>query len=144
MKMRRMERVQAAREVPRAWHLIAFGWLVPGGAYLLMRRRLQFGMFACAVWAASALGLALHGGAAWPQPAELGGVDGFTVLLFKAGVLAQSLAGVPYLLNRLFGGTASFQQARLHEYGTTLLILAGVINTLAISSAFDLRKEQAR
>jgi len=28
----------------------------------------------------------------------------------------------------------------MHEYGTTLLIMAGLFNLLAISSAFDLRK----
>jgi hypothetical protein len=26
--------------------LVAFGWLVPGGAYLLMRRYVQFAVFA--------------------------------------------------------------------------------------------------
>jgi hypothetical protein len=33
----------------RALGLAAFGWLVPGGAYLLMRRYLQFAVFAVLV-----------------------------------------------------------------------------------------------
>jgi hypothetical protein len=39
-----------------------FGWLVPGRAYLLMRRYLQFALFAVVVSATFAVGLALHGG----------------------------------------------------------------------------------
>ena len=122
--------------------LAAFGWLVPGGAYLLMRRYLQFGVFAFVVSAAVAAGLALQGGCRWPDPAELAGLDGFTALVFKAGALAKLLAGGPYLAARLFGGSSTFVDCRLHEYGSTLLLMAGLSNVLGVSSALDLRKEQ--
>ena len=45
-----------------ALRLAAFGWLVPGGAYLLMRRYLQAAIFAFVVSATFATGLALSGG----------------------------------------------------------------------------------
>jgi len=124
--------------------LIGFGWLVPGGAYLLMRRYLQFAMFAGAVTVTFAAGLALHGTYAWPQPAELSGLDGFTALLFKAGSLAKALAGAPYLLAGLFGASDTFINGRLHEYGSTLLVMAGACNVLAVSSALDLRKGESQ
>ena len=136
--------MKTPRAQPHAWLLIAFGWLAPGGAYLLMRRYLQFALFACVVWATFVMGYVLHGGPGFPRPDELAGLDGFTALLFKAGAIGQALAGAPYLLARIFGGPESFLAGRLHEYGNTLLIFAGVVNTLAISSAFDLRKEQVR
>lgn len=123
--------------------MVAFGWLVPGGAYLLMRRYLQFAIFAGVVTATFAAGLALHGTVACPQPAELAGLDGFTALLFKAGALGKALAGAPYLLASFFGGSDSFLSARLHEYGGTLLIMAGACNVLAVSSALDLRKGES-
>jgi len=126
----------------RAFLLAAFGWLVPGGAYLLMRRYLQFAVFAAVVTATFAAGLALHGGCRWPQPAELAGLDGFTALTFKAGAMAKLLAGGPYLAARLFSDSGSFLSSRLHEYGTTLLEMAGLFNVLAVTSALDLRKEQ--
>jgi len=126
----------------RALVLAAFGWLVPGGAYLLMRRYLQFAVFAVVVTATFAAGLALHGGCRWPQPAELAGLDGFTALTFKAGAMAKLLAGGPYLAARLFNDSGSFLGSRLHEYGTTLLEMAGLFNLLAVTSALDLRKEQ--
>jgi len=128
----------------RTLRLAAFGWLVPGGAYLMMRRYLQFAVFAFVVSATFLAGLALGGGCRWPQPAELAGLDGFTALMFKAGALAKLLAGGPYVAAQIFGGSGSFLGGRLHEYGTTLMMMAGLINVLAVSSAFDLRKEQTR
>jgi hypothetical protein len=120
--------------------LAAFGWLVPGGAYLLMRRYLQFAVFALVVSAAFAAGLVLQGGCGWPQPAELAGLDAFTAFIFKAGAFAKLLAGAPYLVAWLFNGSHSFLSGRMHEYGTTLLTMAGLVNVLAVSSALDLRK----
>ena len=124
--------------------LAAIGWLVPGGSYLLMRRYAQFAGFALLVTATFAAGFAMHGGYRWPQPAELQGLDGFTALVFQAAALAKMFAGGPYLLAQLAGGPHSFLDGRVHEYGTTLLILAGVFNLLAISNAFELRKNGAR
>ena len=121
--------------------LAVFGWLVPGGAYLLMRRYLEFAVFAFVVWATFDAGLVLQGGSGWPQPAELAGLDSFTILIFKAGALVKLLAGAPYLVARLFNGSSSFLTDRLHEHGTTLLMMAGLFNVLAVSSALDLRKE---
>ena len=123
--------------------LAAFGWLGPGGAFLMMRCYARFAIFAVLVWSTFAAGLALQGGYHWPQPAELSGVDGFTALLFKAGAFAKLLAGGPFLLAQLFDGSHSFLQGRLHEYGTTLLTLAGLFNLLGMSNAFDLREVDA-
>jgi len=122
--------------------LAGFGWLVPGGAYLLMRRYLQFAVLAFVVCTSFAAGLLLHGGNAWPQPAELAGLDGFTALVFRAGALAKALAGAPYLVSLISGAPGPFLDSRLHEYGTTLLVMAGGFNVLAISSALDLNKER--
>ncbi len=127
--------------------LAAFGWLVPGGAYLLMRRYAQFVVFAAAVCAAFGAGLALQGGCGWPSPADLNGADGLTALALRAGAFARMLAGGPYLIARILGSGGDLSGGRLHEYGATLLAMAGVCNVLAVSSALDLRftaREKAR
>lgn len=124
--------------------LAVAGWLIPGGAFLLTRRYVQFAGFAALVTITFGAGLALHGGYQWPQPAELQGLDSLTALLFQAGALAKLFAGGPFLLAELFGGPHSFLDGRLHEYGTTLLTLAGVFNFLAVSNALESRKAEAR
>ena len=123
-----------------AWRMVAFGWLVPGGAYLMMRRYLQFAVYAVLVTAALAGGLALHGGCGWPQAGELAGLDTFTGWVFQAGALAKLFAGVPYPAAWALHGSGSLLDGRVHEYGTTLLMMAGLINALAVAGALDLRK----
>ncbi len=120
--------------------MVVFGWLVPGGAYLLMRRYLQFAVFATAVTAAVIAGVALRGGSGWPRPEELAGVDGFTALLFQAGAAAKLLAGAPFLAASAMVDAGGFLSSRVHEYGNVLLILAGVMNVLGVSSALDQRE----
>jgi hypothetical protein len=124
--------------------MAAFGWLVPGGGYLILHRRGQFAAFAVAVCVAFAAGLAMQGGCAWPGPADLNGVDGLTALTFRAGALARMLAGGPYLAARLLGLGGDFAGSRLHEYGATLLAMAGVTNLLALSNALRAAKEGQR
>jgi hypothetical protein len=117
--------------------LAAFGWLVPGGGYLLTRRYVQFGISLSLVLAASVSGVALGGGNLWPQSTDLQGVDSLTLLLSKAGAITKLLAGAPYLLARLCGYAQSPFNGRLHEYGTTLLVIAGLINLLALADAIE-------
>src|SRR5262245_41082038 len=112
----------------RVLTIAAFGWLVPGGAHLMSRRYLQAGMFAAVVWTAFAVGIALGGGLAWPQPAELAGLDNANAWIFQAGAWSKRLAGAPWAAARLLGYNTSFLDGRLHEYGSTLLMMAGLFN----------------
>lgn len=121
----------------RLARLAAFGWLVPGGGYLLTRRYVQFGLSLGLVLTASIAGIALGGGNLWPQHADLAGLDLFTVLLAKAAALTKLLAGAPYLLARLCGYSQNALAGHLHEYGTTLLVIAGLLNLLALADAIE-------
>jgi len=123
----------------RAAATAVFGWMVPGGAYLLARRYLQFAMAFALVCGATVAGMALHGANLWPQEGELQGLDGFTAGLAQAGALARALAGGPYFLARL-GASQTFLGGQTHEYGTTLLVLAGLFNLLALVDGMELRK----
>jgi len=123
--------------------LALFGWLVPGGGYLLTGRKPQFVWFLLLVSAAFAGGLALQGGLLGPEPAELQGLDGFTALVAQAGTVVKVLAGGPYLLARLFAYSQGFLPGRLHEYGTVLLAIAGLLNLLALADSWELRKAKA-
>jgi hypothetical protein len=122
------------------WKLGAVGWLLPGGGYLLTRRYAQFAAAFGLICGAFLAGIALQGGSLWIQPGELEGVDGFTALVAQAGVAGKALAGAPYLLARVFYRSQTYLQGRLHEYGTTLLLCAGIMNLLALADAFELRE----
>ena len=50
------------------------------------------------------------------------------------------MAGVPYLLARLFGGGAGVVTAITYEYGNTFMIGAGLLNTLVVLDAFDVAR----
>ena len=117
-----------------------FGWLVPGGAYLLARRYLQFGIALALVCCATAAGIALHGANLWPQADELQGLDGLATWMAQGGAVARALAGLPYLLARLCNYSQTFLSGQTHEYGTTLLVLAGLFNLLALADGLELRK----
>jgi len=124
--------------------LVLAGWLVPGGAFMVLRRYLQCAVFACLVCGTFAAGVALEGAYRWPQPAEFAGLGGFDALLARAGALTQMLAGAPYLVAQLAGGPQPLLAGRLHEYGTTLLLMAGLFNLLAVASALESAAAEAR
>jgi hypothetical protein len=124
------------------WALGVVGWLLPGGGYLFTRRYLHFvGSFGL-ICGAFLTGLALQGGSLWIGPGELEGVDGFTSFIAMSGIAGKALAGLPYLLARIFYHSQNYLQGRVHEYGTTILLIAGIMNLLALADAVELRREQ--
>lgn len=123
----------------KAARLAAVGLLLPGGAFLLSRRYRQFAVFAALVSISFAAGMLLHGAYRLPQPGEFDGLDGFDTLVAWAGALTRLCAGLPSLAMQIFGGPPAPLAAQLHEYGTTLLTMAGLFNLLAVSSALESR-----
>ena len=124
------------------WILGVAGWLIPGGGYLFTRRYFQFAPSCALVCTAFLAGIALQGGRLWIGTGELDGVDGFTSVVACASLAGKALAGLPYLLARMFYHSQGFAQGRAHEYGTTLLLFAGTMNLLALADAFELGKEK--
>lgn len=100
----------------------AFGWILPGGRYLLKRRYGQFALCFALVLAAFTAGVALGGLNNPPQPGVYGA--------FAA--LAQWLGGGPYLIARIFSHSALPINAPAHNYGLAFLTAAGTINLLAL------------
>lgn len=114
--------------------MTAFGWLVPGGGALLERRYKRFAVVFFLVVGTFAAGVALRGANLWPSPVEVQGLDGMTILIAKAGAIAKLLAGGPWLLAHWLGYSQTWLAGRLHELGTTLMTLAGLLNLLALAN----------
>jgi hypothetical protein len=119
--------------------LLAVGWLLPGGGYLLLRRYRQFAFFLAIICAASVAGMLLQGANVWPPSGDLQGLDGVAVLTARAGAVTKAMAGGPYLLARAAGYSHSYLAGCLHEYGTSLLTVAGLLNLLALADAWNRR-----
>ena len=128
---------------PSVAALLAAGWLIPGGGYLLLRRYGRFALFLAMVSIASLAGVLLGGANLWPAPAELQGLDGMAALLARGGALAKAAAGAPYLAARVFGYAQTYLAGCLHEYGTALLAGAGLLNLMALAGAWDLRRSRS-
>ena len=110
---------------------ILFGWFIPGGAALLERRYARFTVLFTLVTLSVFAGLGLGGGSMMPRPEELQGLDGASRVMAEAGAIMKFVAGAPLLLANVFGYSHTFLEGRLHEQGTTLLLVAGLVNLLS-------------
>jgi hypothetical protein len=115
--------------------LAAVGWL---------RRYRQFALYLLVVSAATLAGVLLGGANLWPAPGDLRGLEGLAALMARGGALAKAMAGGPYLLARLLGYAQSYPAGCLHEYGTALLTIAGLLNLLALADAWEMRGAAAK
>jgi hypothetical protein len=124
--------------------LVLLAWLVPGGGHLMLRRYRQFACFLLVVSTATIAGMLLQGSNLWPAADELQGLDGLTGLVARGGAIAKAMAGGPYLLAHLAGYSQTYLAGCLHEYGTVLFTVAGLLNLLAIADAWEVRRREGR
>ncbi len=116
----------------RRFSQVIFGWIVPGGAALVEKRYTRFAVVFVAVTLSVVAGIALGGASEMPGSGELQGLDGVSMLMARAGGVIRYVAGAPLLIANALGYSHSFLDGRLHEQGTTLLLVAGLFNLLAL------------
>jgi hypothetical protein len=107
----------------------AAAWAVPGGGHLMLGRY-QKGltllvllplMFACGLWIQ---------GRIFPFQ--------FADLLVGMAAVADLGIGIPYFIAKLAGAGSGNVIAITYEYGNTYVIVAGLLNMLAVLDAFDI------
>jgi hypothetical protein len=111
--------------------LFLLAWLVPGAGHFKLGKRQKAYVFALVLPAMFVIGLALKGRIApfaWGDP------------LVALASLANVMAGLPYLIARVFGAGAGVATAITYEYGNTFMIAAGLLNTLVMLDAFDIAR----
>lgn len=111
--------------------LILLAWLVPGAGHFSLGRRQKAYVFAVVLPAMFVIGLVLKGRLFPFVPGDP---------LVALASLANVMAGIPYLLARLFGAGGGVATAVTYEYGNTFMIAAGLLNTLVVLDAFDVLK----
>jgi len=138
---KQIERTSRAEAPRRAWLIGLAAWAVPGLGHLLQGRWIRAILLGGAVWIMFATGLALGGHLFVVSGKEQGLSALIQLLPMSANVGAGLLYMVCWLTNTGFAENA---QRMTYEYGNTFLLVAGLLNYLAMLDAFDIaagRKE---
>lgn len=112
------------------------GLALPGAANWLLGERGKAAAYGAMVLTLVLAGAWLGGANTLPSAAEMQGVDGTARLMFLAGGVVKSFAGLPYLALSWAGYSQSFLAGITQEYGSKLLAMAGLVNILALADAF--------
>ena len=105
------------------------GWLIPGGGHMIQKRWIRGGLLFISIVALFLLGLAMQG-----RIYKANGGDILDILGFVGDVGAGAL----YLLalaNDWGQGAIAFATA---DYGTKFMIVAGLLNFIAIADAYHI------
>jgi len=122
----------------RAWLMGLAAWLVPGLGHLLQGRWVRALLLGGAVWLCFLGGLWMGG-----HLFSVGGNEqGLSALLQLPPMIANLGSGVLYIVSWFFGAGFADDPAHAaratYEYGNTFLLIAGLLNYLAMLDAFDI------
>jgi hypothetical protein len=133
------EVVLAGEKAPaKAWLMGMVGWFVPGFGHLLQGRWVRALLLGGAVWVCFLGGLWMGGHLFLVNTNE----PGSSALLQVPPMIANLGSGLLYIVCWFFG--VGFADDPLHaaratyEYGNTFLLIAGLLNYLAMLDAFDI------
>jgi hypothetical protein len=128
--------VSRITETPRnAWLIGVAAWAVPGSGHLIQKRWARGLLLGGAVWAMFLTGLWL-GGHLFTISGKDQGLAGLLQLLPMSANVGSGLLYVVCWLANL--GFAEHAQISTYEYGNTFLLVAGLLNYLAMLDAFDI------
>lgn len=123
---------------PRAWLMGIAGWLVPGLGHMLQGKWVRALLLGGAVWVCFISGFAMGGHLFKYTGAE----PGLSSLLQVPPMVGDLGTGLLYIVCWVqgYGFSNEAQQAALptFEYGWTFLLIAGLLNYLAMLDAFDI------
>lgn len=125
----------------KAWLIGLSAWAIPGLGHFLQRRWIRGLLLGGVVWLMFFTGLLLGGHLFKMGPAD----QGLSGLLQLLPMSANFGAGFLYIFCWLTN-TGFVEQAQrvTYEYGNTFLLVAGLLNYLAILDAFDIAAGRKR
>jgi hypothetical protein len=121
-----------------AWWMGIAGWFVPGAGHFLQGKWMRGLIISAVICGMFAIGL-LFGGHLF----GIGGhEEGTSRLLQLPPMIANLGTGILYLVswasNSGFSDAAEYAKLATFEYGNTFLLVAGLLNYLAMLDAFDI------
>jgi hypothetical protein len=119
-----------------AWLIGLAAWAFPGAGHLLQRRWARGLLLGGAVWAMFLTGLWLGGHLFMMSSSD----QGVAKLLQILPMIANAGSGLPYVVCWVTNsGFTEKAQLLTYEYGNTFLLVAGLLNYLAMLDAFDIK-----
>ena len=132
-----------ARTTADAWFIGAVAWAFPGAGHYLQGKWLRGLLITLVVCGMFAIGLAFGGHLFGLGGKEAGGGGvGASKLLQLPPTIANLGTGILYLVcwasNSGFNDSTEYAKLATFEYGNTFLLVAGLLNYLAMLDAFDI------
>ncbi len=122
----------------KAWAVAAAAWFIPGAGHLILGKSGRAILLAAVVVVCFIAGLSMGG----HMFSVNGGDPNSSALLQMPPMIANLGAGILYVGSSMLGigfGDDPTQAARAtYEYGNTFLLIAGLLNYLAMLDAFDI------
>jgi hypothetical protein len=115
------------------WLVVAIAWLIPGAGHLLLRRRGRGVIILAAVLLTFVVGILLRGPMFQPH-----GGDMLTTAIQWGGFIGDLASGILYLLTVWLGYAQPDAAGHVHDYGSKLIVAAGLLNILGMVDAWEI------
>jgi hypothetical protein len=115
------------------WLIAAIAWFIPGAGHALLRRRGRGAIVFAAVLLTFVTGILLRGPMFQPHGGDL-----LTTAIQWGGFFGDLASGVFYLLTVWLGYAQPDAAGHVHDYGSKLLVAAGLLNILAMVDAWEI------
>jgi hypothetical protein len=112
---------------------VALGWLIPGGGHFFLKRNGRGLLLLLAITSMFLCGLMMRGYMFLPASGDL-----LTTLINTGGFVGDIASGILYLMSVWLGYNQVDTPGAVHDYGTKFLVVAGLLNILAMVDAFEI------
>ena len=115
----------------------ALAWIIPGAGHFLVGRRGRGLIVFFTVLATFAVGLLMYGPMFHP-----GGADVLTRLINTGGFIGDLANGALYFVTIACGYAQADAGGHASDYGSKFLVVAGLLNILAMVDAYEIATRQ--
>lgn len=133
MAVKQKEEKQPSAPIGTWAPAVALGWLIPGGGHFLLKRTGRGVLLLVAITSMFVCGLMMRGYMFQPLTGDL-----LTTLINVGGFIGDVAGGILYLLTVWLGYNQVDVAGHVHDYGTKFLVVAGLLNILAMVDAFEI------
>ncbi len=118
--------------------IVILAWLIPGGGHFLLGRRGRAVIAFATILAAFLIGVLMRG--PMFQPGATG--DILSRLIQYGGFVGDLATGLLYFVSVWLGYAPPDQAGHTPEYGSKFIVVAGLLNILAMVDAYEIATRQ--